>query len=465
MAHVRAVIYCRVSNDPNASGRSVTEQEAECRALCERNGWTVADVLVDNDRGASRYSRKDRPAYRKLRRVLQEGDALVTWEASRAQRDLGAYVQLRELCVERRVLWCYSGRVYDLSRGDDRFTTGLDALLAEKEVDQTRDRVLRGVRANLAAGKPHGKLPYGYRILRDAESGEAIDRVPDEAMAPIVREMARRTLAGEAMYAIVNDLNARGIPGPRPGRDGEPVAWLPAVARRMIENPTYAGLRTHRGEVTGPATWQGLLTVDEHERIKAIFADPKRRSNHRGSAPRWLLSGIAECGVCGTGVRRQKNRGYGTYVCPDSFCVSRGVESVDGLVVESVLRRLESVDVVEHLGEQDSAAADARAELEALRARLEAFTDSAADGELTPAALARIEQRLRPQIAEAERQVRASFSSPLVAELAGPHARTRWAELSIEDRRSVVKAIATVRILKSRPRRTFDPSTVEITWT
>ncbi|MGW2096080.1 recombinase family protein [Promicromonospora sukumoe] len=461
---MRAVIYCRVSSDTSNIGRSVTEQEAECRALCEREGWTVADVLVDNDRGASRYSRKDRPAYRKLQRVLQEGDALVTWEASRAQRDLAAYVQLRDLCVDRNVLWCYSGRIYDLSRGDDRFITGLDALLSEKEVEEIRNRVLRGVRANLAAGRPHGKLPYVYRILRDPVTGEPLERVPDEETAPIVREMARRTLAGEAMYSIVADLNARGISGPRPGRDGQPVLWLPAVARRMIENPTYAGLRTHRGEVTGPATWQGLITVDEHQRIKSIFADPKRRTNHRGSAPRWLLSGIAVCSVCGATVRRQKNRGYGTYSCVAGFCVSRVIEPTDALVVESVLRRLESVDVIEHLTEQDSVAADARVELEALRTRLDAFTDSAAAGEVSPAALARIEQRLRPQIVEAERRVRAAFSSPIVAELAGPHARTRWVELSLEDQRAVVKALATVRILKTRRRRTFDPASVEITW-
>lgn len=460
---MRAIIYCRVSSDPNNKGRSVEEQEQECRTFCDQQGWSVIEVLVDNDRGASRYSRKDRPAYRKLRRMLPGADVLVTWEASRAQRDLGAYVQLRELCVDQEVLWSYSGRTYDLSRGDDRFTTGLDALLAEKEVDQTRERVLRGVRAGMAAGRPHGKLAYGYRIVRDPMTGESIDRVPDEATASVVREMARRTIEGESMYSIVADFNARKIPGPRPGRDGQPVPWLASVARRMIENPTYAGLRTHRGEVTGPATWQPIISVRDHERIKALFSDPARLTHH-GSDPRWLLSGIAKCGVCGSPMRRQKNRGAGTYTCMKGFCTVRRVEQTDEYVTESVLRRLESPDVLEGLGQEDSAVSDAVAKVAALRSRLEGFMDSAADGELTPAALSRIEQKLRPQIAAAERLVRASFHSPVVADLAGSGARDKWSQIGIDERRAAIAALASIRILPVGKGKRFDPESIEITW-
>ncbi|NKR80236.1 recombinase family protein [Rhodococcus hoagii] len=55
------------------------EQEAECRAICQREGWDVAEVLSDNDVGASRFSRvKDRPAYERLKQVLQAGDVLVS---------------------------------------------------------------------------------------------------------------------------------------------------------------------------------------------------------------------------------------------------------------------------------------------------------------------------------------------------------------------------------------------------
>ena len=193
-----AVIYTRVSQDRSGLARSVAEQESECRAVCEREGWAVLDVLVDNDAGASRWSKSDRPGYQRLAELLKLGNVgvLVTWEASRAQRDLSAYVQLRDLCAERGVRWCYSGRTFDLSRPDDRMTTGLDALLSEREADVTRERVLRALRARVEAGTPHGKVAYGYRRVIDPVTGASSGRIPDQATAPIVREACRRALAG-----------------------------------------------------------------------------------------------------------------------------------------------------------------------------------------------------------------------------------------------------------------------------
>lgn len=440
------------------------EQEVECRAVCEREGWQVSEVLTDNDIGASRYSGKKRPAYRQLETVLQSGDVLVTWEASRAQRDLKAYVELRDLCAERGVLWSYSGRTFDLTRGDDRFTTGLDALLSEKEAEQTRERVLRGVRANAAAGKPHGKLPYGYRIVRDPDTGESVDRVPDERTAPIVREIIRRILAGDSLYSICKDFDARGIAGPRPDRDGNPVKWNPITMRKIADSPTYAGLRVHKGIVTGPATWEPLVSSEDHEAILTVLADPSRRTSP-GSKPSWLLAGIAVCGVCGGRVQRMKNRGYDTYQCRVGFCVSRRTVHVDRLVAEAVIRRLAEPDIVELISSTSSDGADALAEARALRARLDDFTDKAAEGELSASALSRIEAKLLPLIDAAERRARALVMPPVVALFAGEDVREKWNAAALERQRMLVRAVVKVELLLvGRGTRTFRPESVRLTF-
>src|SRR5215218_7664021 len=172
----RAVIYTRVSSDPHDRGRSVDEQEQDCRAVCRHNGWDVARVFSDNDRSASRYATKTRPEHGKLIGFIESGgaDVLVTWESSRAQRDLDAYTKLRRLCERHGILWSYQGRVYDMGESTDRFSTGLDALLAERESDETRKRVLRAVRANAEKGRPHGKLLFGYRREYDPVKSELI---------------------------------------------------------------------------------------------------------------------------------------------------------------------------------------------------------------------------------------------------------------------------------------------------
>jgi site-specific DNA recombinase len=474
---MRAVIYTRVSSDQTGQGRSVESQEVDCRAICKSNGWEVAEVLVDNDRGASRWSLKQRPEYKRLATTLQPGDVLVTWEASRAQRDLAAYVTLRDLCADRGVLWSYMGRTYDLTKGDDRFDTGLGALLAEREAEQIRERVLRGKRAAALAGRPGSRPPWGYRRQIDGKTGATIGWLQDEDAAPLVREVFRRTLAGESLWAICRDFADREVQPPQLQKNSRK-QWRPQALRVTISSPTYCGLRTHQGKsllddegnrIKG--AWEPYITEDEHERLLAIFADPARRSTtHRGSEPRHLLTGVGRCGVCGdvlryTGSERGRVRSP-RYLCINS-CVGRRQDAVDLLVVETIVERLSRPDAMALFAEHgDDHVAEALAEAETLRIRLAGFVDAAANGDLTPASLATIEAKLQPQIDAAEAKARAVFTDPLVAELIGPDARDKWKAFTVKDRRTVVASLLNVKINKVFHGNTqrFDPLDVEVTW-
>ncbi|WP_415395153.1 recombinase family protein [Rhodococcus globerulus] len=455
---MRAVIYTRVSSDPTGRGRSVTEQEAECRAICDREGWDVAEVLTDNDIGASRHSGKDRPAYRKLADTLQRGDVLVTWEASRAQRDLAAYVELRNLCAERDVRWSYSGKLYDLGRGDDRFTTGLDALLAEKEAEQIRERVLRAQRANAEKGLAHGRIPYGYLAVRDNATGKIVERVPHPEQAPIVKEIVARFLAGESLWAITKNLNERGIATP-----GTSEQWRASILTQMLKRPTYAGLRTHKGVITGTGNWEALISDDNYRSVLAILGDPSRLV-HRGSAPVHLLTGIARCGECNSTVSRLKSHGYPALVCANR-CVSRSMARVEKLVLEGVLDHLEDREYLDSLNVSDeSESVEALAEVEVLRKRLESFFDEASEGLLSASALSRIEAKLQPQIDAAMKRIRPTVRHPLLGSIDSSTIRADWPGLPIEQRRELVRALCVITILPTRKGKRFDPNDITMTW-
>lgn len=463
VARVRAIIYCRVSNDPTGRGRSVSEQEAECRAVCEREGWTVFEVLTDNDIGASRHSGKRRPAWLRLDEILMPGDVLVTWVASRAQRDLAAYVGLRNLCADRGVLWSYSGRTYDLNRGDDRFTTGLDALLSEREAENIREHVLRASRASAAEGRPHGKVPYGYRAVRDPETGRIVERVPDEARSLVVQEAARRILAGETIRSIARDFRERGTPPPSGAKQ-----WLPTMIKAMVLRPTYAGIRIHQGVPVGKGTWEPLITPEDQEKLRAVLHDPTRVA-YRGAPVKHLLTGIARCGVCGESaggtMRRIKNKGAVSYLCNMKGCVTRKMELVDEYVTEAVIARLEDPTLVGTIGATGTESADLYAQARVLQARLDSFIEDGIAGQITSAAVGRAEKTLIPQIEELESRARKAATSPIVGEMAGPAARARWEEASVEQRRDLVRALVQVDIMPvSGSRRRFNPSDIRLTW-
>lgn len=441
---MRAVIYTRVSSDPLATGRSVEQQEAECRQVCERNGWTVVQVFTDNDRSASRHARKDRPAYAQVKQRIAEGqaDVLVLWEGSRAQRDLRDYLKLRDLCAERGVLYCYSGKVHDLTRTDDRFTTGLDALLAEREADLTRDRVLRAVRANMASGKPFGRLLYGYRRTYD-DRGQFLEQVPHDEQAPVVREAARRVMAGESCRAIALDLNARGITAPAGGQ------WDLTQIKRLVIRPAYAGLKVHHGKVVGMGDWPALLDEQTYAACVSRLSDPRRKTMRDGSV-KHLLSGAAHCAACGGRLRVQRNRGFLAYLCVPGFCVSMKTTTLENYVTDVILERLSRPDAIDLLSSPDSddQVTQARAERDELTARLESFYEQAAAGQLSSTGLAKMEAKLLPQIESAAARAQPVPVPQVLRDLVSDRARVRqaWERLDIAVRREIVMILMEVRL-------------------
>jgi len=452
-------VYTRVSSDPRAIGRSVAEQEAECLAVCNRQGWEVVRVFCDNDRSASRYAKRGRPAYNQLREFVASGacGVLITWECSRAQRDLEDYVSLRELCRKAGVLWSYSGRTYDLSRTDDRFTTGLDALLAERESDVTRDRILRTVRSNAVKGRPHGKLPFGYIREYDPNTGVLLRQVIHEEQAELIRETARRVLAGESCYSIAEDYNRRGTTPPRGGE------WASTQIKRLVINPRNVALRVHRGKVVGAANWDPIMDESTFHQCVARLNDPTRKTTNE-HAVKYLLSGIATCGVCGRVVKVQPQRNnYMSYMCK-RFCVTRKVEWVDELIVSLVIARLSQPDAAALFAPSDEGGTATLDAIRDKRVRLDGFYEAAAKGELTAAGLGRIEATLLGEIEALESRIRRYDIPGVVHELARNPAQ-RWPALTLEQKREVIRTLLEIRILRGHSgRKRFDPETVQVSW-
>lgn len=435
---LEGVLYERASLDPSGAGLSVDKQHRENLRTCEVNGWEVVAHFCDNNRSATRYAKKGRPEYEKLAGELRPGRVLVTCESSRLTRDLKFYVALRDLCAERGAKLCYRGRLYDLNRGDDRFATGLDALVAEREAELIRDRIQVMHRDNLREGKAHGRLPFGYRIIRDPNSGRALERVPHETQAPFVIEATERVLAGERLMTVQADLIARGAEL-QPGR-----------LRRVLLNPAYAGYRTHRGEIVREGSnWEPLISLEQHQRLVTLLTDPKRVT-HRGTAVKHLLSKIARCSVCGSTLSRRKNKARRDthkpgefYGCPQSH-VGRDITKADVYVTEVLIALLSNREAFEKLTMPDAAPDLVLAgKAEALRQRMRGVVRAVAKGEMSNQLAGEIEEELRPELeaAEAEEQAarNAHYTSPTVLTVVGDNAREEWEQLTLLEKRDVIR--------------------------
>lgn len=476
-----AVIYCRISSDSEGKGEGVARQEKDCRRLAVERGYAVAEVFVENDTSASAKSRKPRPKYAEMLRRAKAGewDAVIAWKGDRLTRRLSEAGELFELLDERTppllLHTVKSGDVETSSNGE--LSYGLSALLAGVEVKQTSERTRAAAEDRAERGRPHGRMTYGFRREGGAD-------VVDEGQAAVLREAARRILAGETLRAVANDFNDRGVPTPgylvavrnyarrvelarvagKPTPpEPTPGTWDGNRLRQLLERPANAGLRTHKGEVVhegGPALW----STGQQAQLDEKFGDPTRRTA-RSTALRYQLSGLLRCGKCGEALYGETGKDYhrkrtgetvrrpDAYACKNGRCrgVRAQVPAVDGVIEELVLARLAQADGPDLSPARTDRLAELREQIAGDRAELLNVTDDYYVHRLIGREqFKRVTEGLNQRIAAAERELKAAAPSPAVgAFLATPGGEVaqRWAETPVEVRREVIRALLDLIVL------------------
>lgn len=459
----RAAVYARISSGGNGQQLGVKRQVADCRALAERRKWPVAEVYVDDDRSA--YSGKVRPEYRRLLEDIRSGhvDAIVVWHLDRLHRQPKELEEFFEACDAAGVtrLASVTGDV-DLATHDGRFMARILGAVSRKESDDKSRRIRRKALELAQAGKlgGGGTRPYGFDTDR-------ITVRPGEAR--IIRECARRILAGDSLRSLCNDLNQRGV------STVTGVPWTSTQMRNMLTAPRLSGQREHRDEIVAKAEWPAIITPFDTDRLRSLLRDPSRRKNR--TVRRYLLKGLLRCHACGSrlaarprqdGQRRYGCcRGPGLPGCGKTWILS---EPVEAFVVDAVLYRLDTRNLADALAapHASNAAQDAAADLERDQQHLDelatAYGDSAIS--LREFLLARkpIEQRIDSARRRLTRQRGASALDGLVGD--GPGIRARWSTLSLARQHAVVAAVLDHVTVGPAVRglNRFDPSRLSPLW-
>lgn len=478
-----------MSRDASGRARSTDEQGVDNRRDADDHGVQMVKTYLDVDRSASRYAKREREDFEALLRDISRDvwDVLWLWESSRGSRRVSEWVVMLEAAEKHRKLFRVTshGRTYDPSNPRDRRTLLEDAVDAEYESGKSSVRIQRAFDAAADAGAPGGKAAYGYRREYDERTGRLLRQVPDEVTGPVITEIAGRVLAGETLAGIAADLNRRGVPTPqvvidrRMGRTatGDATTWNSVKVRKVVATPTVAGWRVHRGLPHALASWDPLVSATDHAAILALLADPTRLQ-HRGTAPKYLLSGIALCGFpgCGAVMRPFLNRDRMCYACGGQRKghVVRRLDMVDAMVIARVVGRLADRSLLEEFArarqQQDVTVAEASREVMHLQEQLRAFEETAMTGGVAPDRFTRVIAGMETRLAAARGRLAARGVLPqIVLDLAGPDAAAAWNEPRVQDdillQRQVVRALVRVVVHPSTQRRGmqgFDASSIEI---
>ena len=240
---MRAVGYARISRDDTLEGRGVARQTEDIAAVCERNGWELTEVLVDNDISASRYSRKARPGFARLLDLIDAGtvDRAVVYDVDRLLRQIRQLEDLIDLCEKRNGafgLHNVNGEL-DLVTGSGRFVARMLVAKAAMESDDLSRRLKRASDQRAAEGRPHGARAFAY---------EPDGMTVRESEAELLRQAAADVLDGTSLNTIARRWNDLGVLTPQRGK-----LWNGTIVKSVLTDPRQAGLRVHRREVIGPA--------------------------------------------------------------------------------------------------------------------------------------------------------------------------------------------------------------------
>lgn len=436
-------------------------QTEDIQALAQQRGLSIREHFVDNDISATRG--RHRPQYAALMAAVDRGevDAVLVWSLSRLWRNRAERAAGIEKLRQHGVsVLCAKGPDLDLSTAAGRLLAGLLGEVDTHEVEQKSEREQRAMRQRVEQGKP----PGGPRCYGYVTSG--VETVPDEA--DDVRRMFDDLLAGASLSGIAAELNKR----ERPNRNGEP--WTHNAVRNLLLNERYAALREYRGELY-PGAWPAIVDEATWRAAKHVLEDDERVTSP-GPGRRWLLSGIARCGVCdddttvtsgsGGGSRGKPGSTRPLYRCRRTKHLARGTEPIDLVVEDYVVRRLSREDAVDLLADTEAPdMAELRAKAVGLRARLKSLAAEFADDDDADASEFReATRRIRERLAEVEEKMTHPQRARVLVDLVtAEDPRQAWEDLSLDRQRAVVETLARVTILPGRPgRRPFDPATVRI---
>ncbi|MDP9418633.1 MAG: recombinase family protein [Actinomycetota bacterium] len=247
-------IYTRISSADREEQTATARQEAACRALAGLRGWEVAEVFEDVD--VSAYAKTTRPSYERLLAAVDAGavDGIVVWTLDRLVRRVAEFERLWGRCEAKQVMLASVTEPIDTSSALGLAIVRVLVTFAALESATMGTRIRAQAKAMAEQGAAPGTPAYGY-------TKGYTEIVPEEAK--VIREAARRVLAGETSHRSSSTSTAGASPPPAGSAGGRPPSTSccppPASAASGCGTarwwPASAGPRSSRSPRPSACAW------------------------------------------------------------------------------------------------------------------------------------------------------------------------------------------------------------------
>lgn len=439
MATMKCAVYARFSSE-RQNARSIEDQVRQCREYAARQGWEVAEGHIYCDEALSGRS-MERPAVQAMlaamARVPREFDCILVDDTSRVSRHQADALRFYERLAFAGVRLVAVSQGVDSQSEQADLILGVHGLIDSVYSKELAQKTHRGMAGAAVRGTATGGRCFGYRTERDATPGNAEEGDERAALrwtihapeAEIVRRIFALSAEGMSLKKIARTLNAEGVATPRAYRGRRHASWSAAALSVMLHNERYVGevvwnkTRNVRNPETGrrvqrlrPANeWmrreEPRLRIVERgvwDRVQARLLQMRTTYCLRARSSHYLLSGILECGMCGSkmtlvsgGRGRTSVSKYGCPLAERGVCsmqVRVAREPLERRLVDALLTRLSEPAVLARIERRVRVAARERVgkghvdERAALLRRIERLADLIAVGDHSPALLRKLRE-------------------------------------------------------------------------
>lgn len=288
-------IYIRVSTDEQAQhGTSLDSQKDRGIAYCISQGWENYQLYIDDGYTGTNTNR---PALKRLLRHIEENkiSTVIVYKLDRLGRKQLDVLNLLETFDQAGVTFKSVTEPFDTGTPLGKAMIGILAVFAQLERDMIIERVTEGRRKRASEGRWYGgRIPFGYFLNPRTKM---LEIVPEEA--EMVRAIYNRYLQGYSRLSIAEWASER----------TKARVFDHSTIRDMLQRPLYMGKL-----IVGDKLVDGQHEpiIDSETWYKVQYEISRRREE---LPPRkdYLLTGLLECGVCGSGVIHVKRvtRKYG----------------------------------------------------------------------------------------------------------------------------------------------------------
>lgn len=420
-----AAAYVRVSTDDQME-LSPDSQMEKIREYAVKNGLLLLSEYIFHDDGISGRAADKRPGFQQMIATAKDPshpfDTIIVWKFSRFARNQEESIFYKSILRSKCKV--------DVVSVSEPLIAGPFGSLIERIIEwmdefysvRLAEEVKRSMTVNAKAGTLQATPSFGYC----AEDRHLVV-VPEEA--EIIREIFRRFIAGDAMFAIAKDLTQRGVRthrgNPFENRTIDYILNNPVYLGKLRWTPTGRTRRNFKNEdsIIADALHEPIIDAETWDAAQARCAELKKAYKRYGkpsSERKHWLCGVVRCSACGATLiwanpHFMKCNNYAHGRCTTSQHIA--IESLE----ESFLAQLqhdltfaESVDCVVQSAKPARTDQHLQQQRARIISRIDRLRDSYLDGIETLETYKAARQQMQAQLDDLDAQIAESASVPVV---------------------------------------------------